>query len=138
MSDERLSDERLEQIKARFGAVPDAPWKWIDEDMLCGMSPDGEAVDDTVLDARHIAAPEMEFFEHSKADIAALLAEVHQLRALTTITNEMIERAAAALYRFDTGCSWNEDANSGERNDYRESVRLVLESILGDVGDASA
>lgn len=48
-----------------------------------------------------------------------------------------IERAAAALYRFDTGFSWDEDANSGERNDYRESVRLVLESMLGDVGDAS-
>lgn len=53
-------------------------------------------------------------------------------------SDDQIERAAAALYRFDTGFSWNEDANSGERNDYRESVRLVLESMLGDVGDASA
>lgn len=33
--------------------------------------------------------------------------------------------------------NWDEDANPNERHDYRESVRLVLEPILGDVGDVS-
>lgn len=94
---EPMSNKRLEQIKARFEAVPDAPWKWIDEDTLCGMSPDGKAVDDTVLDARHIAAPEMEFFEHSKADIAALLAEVDRLRAVVHDLEDQLAPALAFL-----------------------------------------
>lgn len=63
---------------------------------------------------------------------ADLLAEVVRLRALTTVTDEMIERGALAFYEDDApeGFSWDNESEM-VRDVYRHITRAVLDAALG-------
>lgn len=67
------------------------------------------------------------FCEHAREDIPALLAEVKRLRALTTVDDAMVERAARALA---------DDANSDDWEGQKELAQTTLLAALGTQEDA--
>ena len=67
-------------------------------------------------------------------DLADLLAEVKRLRALTTVDDAMVERAARALYLRES--DWSSEAKWDRlpefaRESWRKTARAVLEAALG-------
>lgn len=64
-------------------------------------------------------------------DATELLTEVARLREAPTITDEMVERAAEALYRQEFGSGWDEDPTEDEKDEFRELAREVIEAALG-------
>lgn len=65
-------------------------------------------------------------------DATELLAEVEHLQKALTITDEMVERAAEALYRQEFGSGWDEDPTEGEKDEFRDEARRILEVALGE------
>lgn len=59
-------------------------------------------------------------------------AEGAPLREAPTITDEMVERAAEALYRQEFGSGWDEDPTEGEKDEFRDEARRILEVALGE------
>lgn len=65
-------------------------------------------------------------------DATDLLDEVARLRYALTITDEMVERAAEALYRQEFGSGWDDDPTEGEKDEFRDEARRILEVALGE------
>ena len=110
-----MTQEQLDEIRGRVFGATRGPWApWLDQDgqphmqgrlmvgVTAGVIPDG----DTWIEGPDVNNPIAEtytpedrtFIAHARTDIPALLAEVERLRALTTVDEEMVERAARESY----------------------------------------
>lgn len=94
MKHEPMTQERLEAIRARLADVG-AIWKY-----AATPTGDGEVI--TVGQEGPIAwgidIDSAALIAHAPQDLADLLAEVKRLRALLTVDDAMVERAARVLY----------------------------------------
>lgn len=131
---EPMTEERLDAIQARVDGATGGPWgcygDGAHEVFDAGEYSDGDrgevvaAVIDKLSDAVFIA--------EAREDIPALLAEVERLRALTTVTEDMVERAALVLgNRRHRGIhrGWS-GATSAARDGWRDEARAALDAAL--------
>lgn len=99
-----MTREQLDAIRERVGAVgPIQPARY-------GTAPyevydfteyeDGDMGGYVTLGSPREA--DAEFITHAYTDVPALLAEVERLRALTTVDDDMVGRAARAFYEYPT------------------------------------
>lgn len=66
-----------------------------------------------------------------RADAPELLTEVKRLKEALTITDEMVEHAAEAMYLQEYDSGWDEYPMEDEKEEFRELAREVLEATLG-------
>lgn len=120
-----MTQERLEAIRARLADVG-AIWKY-----AATPTGDGEVI--TVGQEGPIAwgidIDSAALIAHAPQDLADLLAEVKRLRALTTVDEDMVERAARALFlaRWYTN---TEDKWARFPEVVRESWRMDARDVL--------
>lgn len=130
---EPMSDERLEQIQARAVAATPGPWDCYGD----GAHEVFDAGEYSDGDPGEVVAPvvtklnDAEFIAHAREDIPALLAEVARLREALTITDEMVERGAVALFRASTDEDWETGPDESERDEWRAQARVALEAAMG-------
>lgn len=136
-TNEPMTREQLDAIQERVDAATDGPWvegtrcvftedyaRAIVSDSLVevpGMTPYAEAVQNPA---------DVALIAHAPEDLAALLAEVERLRALTTVTEDMVERGKAAHHEAFN--AWKAK-RSLEDADNRKSaaMRAALNAALG-------
>lgn len=167
---EPMSDERLEQIKARAAAATTGPWECYGdgahEVFDAGEYSDGylgEVVAPVVTKLN-----DAEFIAQAREDIPALLNEIDRLHEevrdqrhvadmlarvvkaahrredrvrdrlskilpdkTRVVTDEMVERAAKAMYDQECGSGWAADPWEDERDEFLELAREVIEAALG-------
>ena len=130
MKHEPMTQERLEAIRARLADVG-AIWKY-----AATPTGDGEVI--TVGQEGSIAwgidIDSAALIAHAPEDLADLLAEVKRLRALTTVDDDMVERAARALYLRES--DWSSEAKWDRlpefaRESWRKTARAALDAALG-------
>ena len=130
MKHEPMTQERLEAIRARLADVG-AIWKY-----AATPTGDGEVI--TVGQEGPIAwgidIDSAALIAHAPQDLADLLAEVKRLRALTTVDDAMVERAARALYLRES--DWSSEAKWDRlpefaRESWRKTARAALDAALG-------
>ena len=132
---EPMTEERLDAIQARVDGATGGPWgcygDGAHEVFDAGEYSDGDrgevvaAVIDKLSDAVFIA--------EAREDIPALLAEVDQLRARLTVDEDMVERAALAVYEEgeEPGArSWDNESEV-IRGAYRQLAIAALDAALG-------
>ena len=129
-TNEPMTQERLEAIRARLADVG-AIWKY-----AATPTGDGEVI--TVGQEGPIAwgidIDSAALIAHAPQDLADLLAEVKRLRALTTVDDAMVERAARALYLRES--DWSSEAKWDRlpefaRESWRKTARAALDAALG-------
>lgn len=144
MKHEPMTQERLDAIQARVDGATGGPWgcygDGAHEVFDAGEYSDGDrgevvaAVIDKLSDAVFIA--------EAREDIPALLAEVKRLRALTTVDEDMVERAARASYG---PVAWGRLLEAGDDptsiaatqiSVHRAMTRAVLDAALSAGGTA--
>ena len=136
MKHEPMTQERLEAIRARLADVG-AIWKY-----AATPTGDGEVI--TVGQEGPIAwgidIDSAALIAHAPQDLADLLAEVKRLRALTTVDDAMVERAARAYFEdpipsVDASLrpKWDRlvAAYPGVADNYRRHMRAALDVALG-------
>lgn len=136
MKHEPMTQERLEAIRARLADVG-AIWKY-----AATPTGDGEVI--TVGQEGPIAwgidIDSAALIAHAPQDLADLLAEVERLRALTTVDDDMVERAARAYFEdpipsVDASLRPKWDplvaAYPGVADNYRRHMRAALDAALG-------
>lgn len=133
------TDDKHEAARARCEAATEGPWD---------AQPDRTGTATIVLDQEGYALWDVlgtlldkdgEFIAHARADLADALDEIERLRALTTITDNMVERAAREIYgpaRWDSDIFFERSPNSYWPHlaqgiyDARDKARATLESAL--------
>ena len=141
MKHEPMTQERLEAIRARLADVG-AIWKY-----AATPTGDGEVI--TVGQEGPIAwgsdSDSAALIAHAPQDLTDLLAEVERLRALLTVDEDMVERAAGTLFKQDflERNPWADDARAQHSLDqvrvstpkawgqYLQVVRAALDAALG-------
>lgn len=105
-----MSQEQLDAIQARAEVAERGPWE-VTNGGDNGTStfiegPDGDVLIRNMRGHGHLSEeyvwieePTAQFIAHAREDIPALLAEVDRLRALTAVTEDMVERAVLAYRR---------------------------------------
>lgn len=130
MKHEPMSQERLDAIRARLADVG-AIWKY-------APTPTGDGEVITVGQEGPIAwgidIDSAALIAHAPEDLADLLAEVKRLRALTTVDDAMVERAARELYLRES--DWSSEAKWDRipefaRESWRKTARAALDAALG-------
>lgn len=130
MKHEPMSQERLDAIRARLADVG-AIWKY-------APTPTGDGEVITVGQEGSIAwgidIDSAALIAHAPEDLADLLAEVKRLRALTTVDDAMVERAARELYLRES--DWSSEAKWDRipefaRESWRKTARAALDAALG-------
>ena len=131
MKHEPMTQERLDAIQARVDGATGGPWgcygDGAHEVFDAGEYSDGDrgevvaAVIDKLSDAVFIA--------EAREDIPALLAEVKRLRALTTVGDDMVERAAFTLARRFEKHPYLRVGALG--HDFTPDARAALDAALG-------
>ena len=125
-----MTQERLDAIRARLSDVG-AIWKY-------APTPTGDGEVITVGQEGPIAwgidIDSAALIAHAPQDLADLLAEVKRLRALTTVDDAMVERAARALYLRES--DWSSEAKWDRlpefaRESWRKTARAALDAALG-------
>jgi hypothetical protein len=123
-----MTQEQLDAIHARLTEVG-ALWKY-------RPTPTGDGEVITVGQEGPIAwgidIDSAALIAHAPEDLADLLAEVERLRALTTVDDAMVERAARALNEEDETpgtLSWDNESEASRRS-YRRMARAVLDAAL--------
>ena len=129
-TNEPMTQERLDAIRARLSDVG-AIWKY-------APTPTGDGEVITVGQEGSIAwgidIDSAALIAHAPQDLADLLAEVDRLRALTTVDDAMVERAARALYLRES--DWSSEAKWDRlpefaRESWRKTARAALDAALG-------
>ena len=120
-----MTQERLEAIRARLADVG-AIWKY-----AATPTGDGEVI--TVGQEGPIAwgidIDSAALIAHAPQDLADLLAEVKRLRALTTVDDAMVERAAFTLARRFEKHPYLRVGALG--HDFTPDARAALDAALG-------
>lgn len=135
-TNEPMTQERLDAIRARLSDVG-AIWKY-------APTPTGDGEVITVGQEGSIAwgidIDSAALIAHAPEDLADLLAEVKRLRALTTVDDDMVERAARAYFEdpipsVDASLrpKWDRlvAAYPGVADNYRRHMRAALDVALG-------
>ena len=146
-----MTQEQLDAIRERAAKATAGPWAaWEDQDgqphmqgrlmvgVAAGVIPDG----DTWIEGPDVNNPVAETYipedrvliAHAPQDLTDLLAEVKRLRALTTVDDAMVERAARALYLRES--DWSSEAKWDRlpefaRESWRKTARAALDAALG-------
>lgn len=98
-TNEPVTQEQLHAIQARLNAAARGPW----EHDFCGnvdqVENQSHAISERIAD--NLTPGDAALIAHAPTDLADLLAEVERLRARLTVDDEMMERAAKALYLSD-------------------------------------
>ena len=127
-----MTQEQLDAIQARADDATSGPWgcygDGAHEVFDAGEYSDGDQgeVVAAVIEKLNNAI----FITHAREDVPALLAEVERLRALTTVTGDMVERGKAAHHEAFN--AWKAK-RSLEDSDNRKSaaMRAALDAALG-------
>lgn len=104
-TNEPMTQERLDEIEAALNDATPGPWSAETRGHLITHVNDADGIpigicQECTNDATY-EAPNAELIAHAPEYIAYLLAEVERLRARLTVDDEMVERAAKALYLSD-------------------------------------
>lgn len=129
-----MTQGRLDEIQARVDAVgPVLPARH-------GTAP-YEVYDSTEHDSGKMGGymthgspreVDAEFITHAYTDVPALLAEVQRLRVLTTVTEDMVERAARAMSSIiSCGSGPWESLSEVTRDIWLQTSRAALDAIHG-------
>lgn len=128
MKHEPMTQERLEAIRARLADVG-AIWKY-----AATPTGDGEVI--TVGQEGPIAwgidIDSAALIAHAPQDLADLLAEVQRLRALTTVDEDMVERAARESWCLDmqgNHALWDKLPDE-KREPWRNAAYIALNAAL--------
>lgn len=138
------TNERHEAARARCEAATDGPWESCGGTIEGGPT-SGRDVVTTEVDCmsycyggtgRGVEHPEdREFIAHARIDLPALLDEIERLRALTTITDDMVRAAAREIWLSGTkDRAWAEaawdDMGGSEPCEERALVEIAAERVL--------
>ena len=138
-----MTQERLHAIRKRLSDVG-APWEF-------APTPDGDGGE--VIRVGEQGGPiawginidAAGLIAHAPQDLTDLLAEVERLRALTTVTDAMVERGSRAFYEYPTPgidvslrTDWDRltKASPDVADNYRAHTRALLGAAL-DTGEGS-
>lgn len=150
MNTNAMTQERLDAIRERLADATPGPWVWLGEAELASPTiPEPEDEDDyqhiTNEDGQIDSSDDADLIEHAPDDLADLLAEVERLRELTTVDEDMVERAALASWSTAIGevgqgvldgagpgvrVTWDE-VHPDTKESWRREARAVLEAALG-------
>lgn len=141
-----MSDERLAEIVACSAAADRGPWEVTagEKKAVFIESPNGDVLAHDVRGSGHLSEDYVwmsdanaALIANAQTYIAELLAEVARLQKALTITDEMVERAAAANYparyrKPSYGPQWNEVCKDSPSFAalYRRDVRRMIEAAL--------
>lgn len=142
-TNEPMTQERLDAIQARVEVATDGPWAVDSDDPSYIIYSERGGWDGLVI--AQVADQDGALFSvehngaliaHAREDVPALLAEVERLRALTTVDDDMVERAALVLgNRRHRGIHRGWDgATSAERDGWRDEARAALNAAF-DTGE---
>ena len=109
-----ITEKRLNEIQKRLDAATKGPWNHDVVELRTHISnavkaPQTDELGTELVVIAHtgygFGSPHQNasFMAHAREDIPALLAEVERLRALTTVDDAMVERAARAILRNTYG-----------------------------------
>lgn len=142
-----MTQERLDAIRERVEVATDGPWAVDSDDPSYIIYSERGGWDGLVI--AHVAEQDGALFPvehngaliaHAPQDLADLLAEVERLRALTTVDDDMVERAARAYFEdpipsVDASLRPKWDplvaAYPGVADNYRRHMRAALDVALG-------
>lgn len=141
MNTNPMTQERLDAIRERVEVATDGPWAVDSDDPSYIIHSERGGWDGLVI--AQVAEQDGALFPvehngaliaHAPQDLADLLAEVKRLRALTTVDDAMVERAARALYLRES--DWSSEAKWDRlpefaRESWRKTARAVLDAALG-------
>lgn len=132
-----MTQEQLDAIRGRVGAATNAPWAVDSDDPSYIICSERGGWDGLVI--AQIADQDGALFpvEHNGAlivnapqDLTDLLAEVERLRALTTVDDDMVERAVEA--HRETFNAWHVKRNLEDAENRRvAAMRAALDAALG-------
>ena len=142
---EPMPQERLDAIRSRVDNVefPDNEHLTVtnsQENLVCWVERshiDGSIVSGADVATVHAGPRAAEMFAHAPQDLTDLLTEVERLRALTTVDDAMVERAARAYFEYPIPgeheanlMSWDRFTTAYPHNadSYREETRAALNS----------
>ena len=146
-----MTQEQLDAIRERAAKATAGPWAaWEDQDgqphmqgrlmvgVAAGVIPDG----DTWIEGPDVNNPVAETYipedrvliAHAPQDLTDLIAEVGRLRALTTVGDDMVERAAFTLARRFEKHPYLRVGALG--HDFTPDARAALDAALGTGEDA--
>lgn len=133
-----MTQERLDAIQERLDARTPGQWEASGREIEA-LAPSWCEVVSAAVDCTGYCyggidrAEDADLIGHAPEDLAGLLAEVERLRALTTVDDDMVERAAVVLgNRRHRGIhrGWG-GATSAARDGWRDEARAVLDAALG-------
>ena len=141
-----MTREQLDAIQERVEVATDGPWAVDSDDPSYIIYSERGGWDGLVI--AQVADQDGALFSvehngaliaHAPQDLTDLLAEVKRLRALTTVDDDMVERAARVLNEEDETpgtLSWDNESEMVRRN-YRRMAIAALKAALNLVGDAA-
>ena len=127
-----MTQEQLNAIQERVDAATRGPWAHD----FCGnvdqVETQAHATGTRIAD--NLTPGDADLIAHAPQDLTDLLAEVKRLRALTTVDDAMVERAARALYLRES--DWSSEAKWDRlpefaRESWRKTARAALDAALG-------
>nr|WP_314314711.1 hypothetical protein [Kocuria rhizophila] len=135
-TNEPMTQEQLDAIREREAKATAGPWD-VDGPAQCG--PGDTLTVYPVEDGGALAYvqpswDDAEFIAHARTDIPALLADNERLRALTTVDDAMVERAAREAYgpkMWDRLLKDGHGVAAVQLSAERATTRAVLEAALG-------
>lgn len=139
-TNEPMPQEQLDAIQERVDAATPGPWAVDSDDPAYIIYPEKGGWDGLVI--AHVAEQDGALFPvehngsliaHAPQDLADLLAEVERLRALTTVDDDMVERAARAMCDIEAQADqamWDK-LDEDERDVWRIDARAALDAALG-------
>lgn len=68
--------------------------------------------------------------DDDRIEVIRVLLPADQDTPPVEVTDEMVERAAEAMYRQECDFGWDEDAWEDEKDEFREEARRILEAAL--------
>lgn len=130
-NNESMPQEQLDAIRRREAKATAGPWSHWSGWEQWDHSVMSYELDDAPTVANII--PELddaEFIAHAREDVPALLAEVERLRALTTVTEDMVERGKAAHHEAFN--AWKAKRSLEDSDNRRvAAMRAALDAALG-------
>ena len=137
MKHEPMTQERLDAIQERVGGITDGPWSYWSGRGYRENCVKSDSREDVPTVAEVIPeADDAVFIAHAPQDITDLLADNEQLRAdnerlraLTTVDDDMVERAAFTLARRFEKHPYLRVGALG--HDFTPDARAALDAALG-------
>lgn len=155
------NDEKHKAVRARCEAATEGPWRWSntggtrprlaqkDNALVMGFARQGfdgaqpvlrtsEGTPEKAGRGNLYNYPDAAFIAHARADLAAALDEIERLRALVTVTDDKVKRAADAAYEnlANQDPRWNEVHGDTEfatidgSFHFLDTIRAALEAAL--------